>query len=482
MSWRRLPEGLALALAALAAFASPAGALPDEPDLVIDLPGKPYGGQIAPVYVDAYEKPGRLLYRFDSVIANQGGTLDLFRDPDSGGVRQAIWAGGTPTTEPKPDEVPNGPDAQIVDRSSSGAGFEYAIEKTHEHWHFSSAARYELQPPDGPARVSDKIGFCMFDSFGPATYFGFSVRGAGGETWCGFNAPDQPSVRMGLSPGGADRYNAQREFQWVDITGLEPGPATIRGQANPLLCILESDETNNTTEEPRVIPGVRAAPAEAATEAGAPVTLALGGEVVAPEVPARRNGACSPTTGSTACYVFGSASGPLKFEVVDPPDHGTVTLATSAGLAVEAGYTPTEGFTGEDGFSYVASDPRGLVSAPASVRIGVTEPAAKPAASGAEVRIQTAAPRPRILALRVVRRHGRWRVHFRASAPATLSARLERRARGRHSVHRLRSRNIDGGTGRLALGRLSPGRYVVRLRLDGRPAGSTAFSVPRRAR
>ena len=93
------------------------------------------------MFVDAYEVPGRLLYRFDAVIANQGGTLDLFRGP-TGGVEQAIYSGGEPPVAPKPDVTPTGDD--VVDRSSSGATFAYAYEKTHQHWHFSSAARYSV--------------------------------------------------------------------------------------------------------------------------------------------------------------------------------------------------------------------------------------------------------------------------------------------------------------------------------------------------
>ena len=81
---------MSLALAALAVGASPAIALPDEPDLVIQLPGEPSGSVVAPVFVDAYEEPGHLLYRFDAVIANQGGTLDLFRGA-TGGVEQAVY-------------------------------------------------------------------------------------------------------------------------------------------------------------------------------------------------------------------------------------------------------------------------------------------------------------------------------------------------------------------------------------------------------
>ena len=259
----KLGAGIILALAVLSASAGPAHALPDEPDLVIQLPGEPAGSLVAPVFVDAYEEEGRLLYRFDAVIANQGGTLDLFRGAD-GGVRQAVWPGGEPTTPPRPDETPSGP--EVRDRSGFGSTFSYAYEKTHEHFHFSSAARYSLLPVGGAERVSDKVGFCMFDSYEPKpeNLFDYSKQGAAGETWCRFNQSEveddlDETVRMGLSPGGADVYSAQRERQWVDITGLAPGPAVVKAQANPLHCVLESDETNNTTTQSRQIPGVTVA-------------------------------------------------------------------------------------------------------------------------------------------------------------------------------------------------------------------------------
>ena len=98
----RAGRASSLALAALAVGASPAAAVTDEPDLVIRLPGEPSASAVAPVFVDAYEEPGKLLYRFDAVIANQGGTLDLFRGP-TGGVEQAVYQGGEPPVAPKPD-------------------------------------------------------------------------------------------------------------------------------------------------------------------------------------------------------------------------------------------------------------------------------------------------------------------------------------------------------------------------------------------
>jgi hypothetical protein len=426
---------------------------------------------VAPVFVDAYEEPGQLLYRFDAVIANQGGTLDLFRGED-GGVRQAVWPGGQPPTAPKPDVTPSG--QEVRDRSGFGSGFEYAYEKTHEHFHFSSAARYELQPQGGAPRVSDKVGFCMFDSYGPAQWFRFNVRGAGGETWCRFNEDEvasQPeeTVRMGLSPGGADLYSAQRERQWVDIAGLEPGPAVVRGQANPLLCILESDATNNTTSVSRTIPGVRVA------DVAGSGSVVLSGEVVAPGVPARRSGACQPGR-STACYVWASAAGPLRFDVVREPAHGAVALAPGgSGLQAVATYTPAAGFSGEDSFTYVATDARGLTSKPATARVTVAPAAAAPVAA-APVLARAAA---RLSKVRVVRRRGRWRVHLRVSAPARLSGRLERRRDGRKVVFRLRSRRVGAGPARMALGRLTRGRYRLRLLVDGKPAASARFRVRR---
>jgi hypothetical protein len=114
----RVGAGIALALAALAVGASPAAAVTNEPDLVIRLPGEPSGSSVAPVFVDAYAEPGKLLYRFDAVIANEGGTLDLFRGP-TGGVEQAVYPGGEPPVAPAPDKTPTGDD--VVDRSSSGA-------------------------------------------------------------------------------------------------------------------------------------------------------------------------------------------------------------------------------------------------------------------------------------------------------------------------------------------------------------------------
>jgi hypothetical protein len=108
---------------------------------------------------------------------------------------------------------------------------------------------------DELAVSSDKIGFCLFDGFGDAggntLYFPPAYTGGGAQTGCGFDNPDGEFVRMGLSPGAADRYASQREFQWIDIAGLRPGGYTLRAIANPTGSIIESGPPNNVVLEPR---------------------------------------------------------------------------------------------------------------------------------------------------------------------------------------------------------------------------------------
>ena len=292
----------------------------DAPDLRISMPSVPYSGQVAPVYIDAYERPGRLLYRFDAVIHNTGGALDLFGA--AGEVRQKVWPGGEPTTTPVPDAPPPAPSE---DRTGSGARFAYVREPTHEHWHFFSAARYSLLVPGEPARVSDKVGFCLYDSFGieggATRWFPWDAPGDG--TWCGFGDPGSSFVRMGLSRGASDRYSAQREFQYVDVTGLAPGTYALRAQANPDGHLIEADPSDDVHEEPRVVPGVRASAATASTMPGRPVSFAPAAEVVAPEIPARSSADCVPRDpAAEACYTRITAGTPVAYAVASPPAHG----------------------------------------------------------------------------------------------------------------------------------------------------------------
>ena len=71
-------------LAVLLLLGAPASASAGLPDLEIVLPTD---SQANPVYMDAFQEPGRLLYRFDAVIRNTGDTLDLTGDADTAAAR-----------------------------------------------------------------------------------------------------------------------------------------------------------------------------------------------------------------------------------------------------------------------------------------------------------------------------------------------------------------------------------------------------------
>ncbi len=395
--------GLALALTAVAA---PAAAAPVKPHLVPLLPTTVFpDGQQAPVFVDTLEQPGRVLYRFDSVLWNQGGALDMFAPaPSSAGgpndVKQVIWNNGIPTAEPQdPNATPTTTaDANVEDRSAlhPTASIDYNATTGHHHWHFLQAAEYSLIVPGAPARGSGKsVGFCLVDSYGPFTagapsFFPEGYTGGNTDTsrtWCQyFQSPadggaDPPVVRMGISPGWGDYYESQDAGQWIDVTGLTPGTYTLTATANPNGFIDTDPPTNgdDRVSAERVIPGVTATAASASAVSGQAAAVPLSGAIVGPEVPARASatGPCSdenlePTTPLALCYRTADPAGPLSFAVATPPAHGTVAIGAAAGLGATATYTPAGGYAGPDAFTYVATDARGLTSAPATVSLIVS--------------------------------------------------------------------------------------------------------------
>jgi Lysyl oxidase/Bacterial Ig domain len=320
------------------------------------------------MFLDPYRFRGKVLYRFDAVIKNQGGTMDLFRNPDNGDAMQAIWAGGVPDVKPDPNVEPSGPNVAIEDRSNVGASFTYSSAAGHNHWHFAAAARYELLLPGGSSRLADKVGFCMFDSYYTATYFKPNYVGVGPNTWCAPRDPGASFVREGISPGKADRYKSTVADQWIDVTGLAPGTYGLRATINPLGYIDESDSSNNVVTVDRVIPGATAADGSA-TNSGGNVDIPVSGRVVGPEIPARESSTCSVTFNSTNCTITASASGPLTFAINTQPAHGTATAINQSGLNATLRYTPDAGYLGADSFTYTTTDVRHLTSLPATVSI-----------------------------------------------------------------------------------------------------------------
>ena len=200
---------------------------------------------------------------------------------------------------------------------------DFVVEETHAHFHFFTAARYALECRAGlRASRTRSASACSTPSTSRAgrrlvpTRRAVVPRGAGPP---GF-------VRMGLSPGAADRYTSQREFQYVDVTGLAPGPYRLRGIANPSGHLLEADGTPAVTSQERMVPGVVAEPATAVTVRDARVAVA---------VRARRRGArgsrpplptCVPRATVGDCYVRVAPDGPLVFAVASAPEHGAASF------------------------------------------------------------------------------------------------------------------------------------------------------------
>jgi M6 family metalloprotease-like protein len=339
-----------------------------KPDLLPILPTSSGPNHVAPIYVDAYRKPGRLLYRFDAVIYNRGGTFDLIQYGANATTQQIIWSGGSPTTQPDPNFFASDPHALAED---TGVSMVYDSEPGHHHFHFPNAYTYDLA-----GRPLEKVGFAMFDSYDPGggfhqSWFKSGYIGVGPNTWAAPRDPSASFIRMGISPGKGDIYNSQTAEQWIDVTGLAPASYTLTGTVNPDGYIDESDTTNNSISQSRVIPGATAQSFSATALSGVGADVNLVGGVVGPDIPARLSGTCSPTATSTACYIMQASTTDLTFAIASQPANGIVVIKFQNGLQATATYTSTPGFIGTDRFTYTTKDTRNLTSLPATVSITV---------------------------------------------------------------------------------------------------------------
>lgn len=348
-----------------------------KPDLYPLLPtiSAAYEGTVPAVFIDAYELENRVVYRFDTVIANAGGTLDLYSANGGESVKQMLWSGGRPPANSRPKPT-SPPEDQSAATKLSGRTMVYSNAVGHWHWHYDGAARYELLLAKGKKISGAKIGFCLFDTYDftdKEAYF----RGSGtqSEDWCRPNLPGTSFVRMGISPGVGDYYAAQLADQWIDVTGLKPANYVLRATANPGGHLIETDLTNNVLEEARAIPGAIARDLAQSVPSNTSADITFAGEVVAPEIHAFAGWAKNATGEScqlrfAECYVTADPN-LLSFDITVPPEHGTLSLGSSNGTTAVATYVPDPGYAGPDSFSYTTTDTRQLTSRPATVVIGV---------------------------------------------------------------------------------------------------------------
>jgi hypothetical protein len=356
---------LAVAIAAsLALVAVGLGAQStDTPDLTGYFP--PGNGLTVNAFVDTYTAPGKVLYRFDSVILNapNAGALDLYKPAGSNTADQVLWSGGLPPTTPVgQSDVPTG---TIRD---TGGDFAYSALEGHNHWHFPYAAEYRLLTSDGTLvkdAAKNTAGFCLTDSWDVPGYASYFPDGS----YCRPFQPDYTGViREGISPGKGDQYWAGLADQWVEVQGVQPGTDyRLYVKVNPQGLIQESNTANNESEtSPTIIvPGGQANPTSASTPAGTAVAITLPGAVVGANVRSRVSATCDMSQAS--CFTT-ATPGALTYAVAaaPPASQGRVSISGS-----KATFTPAAGFTGQSTFTYRATDSRGLSGPPATVTVSV---------------------------------------------------------------------------------------------------------------
>ena len=55
--------------------------------------------------------------------------------------------------------------ADLRNLTVKGAFEVYSPVLGHQHWHYDTAALYDILVPGGPTRRTAKIGFCMYDTY-----------------------------------------------------------------------------------------------------------------------------------------------------------------------------------------------------------------------------------------------------------------------------------------------------------------------------
>ncbi len=223
----RVATGVFL-VAALSAVGAPTGDAQSAgallPDLISDPPRPSFFNEL-----NTPDGQTRLVITFDGYVHNIGeGALDLVGNPqETNGMRQRVLNGdawedvGTPTVKFETDDG-------------------------HNHFHLMETIEYvlwnELQGTQ--TAIGSKVGFCLVDSeqLEPGYDQAYSEEL---DNFCQQNNPEATSLRMGITTGWRDVYDATTTLQWVDVSNVAPGRYWIGAITDPNNEILESNEDNN---------------------------------------------------------------------------------------------------------------------------------------------------------------------------------------------------------------------------------------------
>ena len=129
----------------------------------------------------------------------------------------------------------------------------YVVHPDHKHWHLLGFEKYEIralgEPLGAPLRRDRKTGFCLGDRFAmpdAEKLVGFNPTPLQGDT-CGLGRPELTSLFAGISTGWVDRYEAQLEGQYIDITDAPSRKYVLVHRLNTDGKIAESNYANNAS-------------------------------------------------------------------------------------------------------------------------------------------------------------------------------------------------------------------------------------------
>ena len=292
--------------------AQSAGAL--LPDLISDPPRPSFFNEL-----NTADGGTRLVVTFDGYVHNVGeGALDVVGNPqEPGGMKQRVLD-----------------DGEWREVGSPTVRFE--TDDGHNHFHLIEAIDYVLwnELQGAQAALGSKIGFCLVDSeqMEPGFDEAYSEEL---DNFCEEDNPGATSLRMGISPGWRDVYDATTTLQWVDVSNVAPGRYWIGAITDPNDEILESNEDNNDlifSTEMISVPGHAPRSLEPVAVGAEPVEFVL------------------------ASSAHGTVTSPV-YVIEEGPTSGRLDVPIGADLGSPVvRYFPEAGFTGSDEIVFSVHD------------------------------------------------------------------------------------------------------------------------------
>jgi hypothetical protein len=207
-------------------------------ELLPDLDLAPPSGLI--VQRDQTTGKTRFLLGFRSAADNVGAGPLIVRG-NRAGVDQA---------EMQAEQIVVGDDGS--ETSVPGVGtLRYVVDPTHQHWHLLPFMRYELRRDRDfrLARPDAKSGFCLGDRYvtDPASRLSGEPAFPVYNSNCGLGETGLLAIQEGISVGWGDNYEAWRDGQYLDLTGLPAGRYVLVHRVNSPRVLRESSYANNAS-------------------------------------------------------------------------------------------------------------------------------------------------------------------------------------------------------------------------------------------